>query len=299
MSAEVTMKSLYDKMTCLVALALFSVAIPGTQGCSLPLPPDALPQDGSGGAASRARAETDLVLSDQEMELFLLNARVATDFPSVITATTFPMALDLEWKGEIRKVAFKYGHVEREGVERPPLDSYRYEVAAYRLDRALGLKMVPVAVIRTINVEGALIGWVSNAFTEQQLRRMGRYPSDPRRLFQQRAVMNLFDALISNPYRRGSDQLIRPGEWKLHLIDHSRAFGTSRELPESFVSQRVSLPRSLLSSLEKLKGPSLKILLDGLVSDVQIEAMLERRDKILKKIAADRKQYGDATVFQN
>jgi hypothetical protein len=298
MPAEVVMKSLYDKITFVAALVLFSAVIAGTQGCSLPPPPEAWLEDGSRGGDSNGQVRTDSIRSDQEMERFLLNARVVTDLPVVIPATTFPMVLDLEWEGEIRRVAFKYGHSESEAVERPSPDSYRYEVAAYRLDRVLDLKMVPVAVIRTINVEGALIGWISNAFTEQQLRKRGSYPSDPQRLIQQQAVMNLFDALILNVYRRESDQLITPGEWKLHLIDHSRAFGTSRELPESFVSQGASLPRFLLRSLEQVEEQSLKILLDGLLSDAQIEAMLARRDKILKKIGADRKQYGDGTVFQ-
>jgi hypothetical protein len=299
MPAEVVMKSLYDKTTRLAALVFFSVVIPGTQGCSLPPPPEAWLEDGSGGGNSKPKVRTDSALSDPEMERFLLNARVITAFPAVIRATTSPMALEVEWEGEIRKAIFKYGHFESEGVERLPIDSYRHEVAAYLLDRVLGLKMVPVAVIRMVKTEGTLMAWVSKAFTEQQLRNIGRYPSDPQLLIQQQAVMKLFDALILNLSRRESDQLITPGEWKLHLIDHSRAFGTSRKLPESFVSKRASLPRSLLTNLEKLEEESLKILLDELLGDAQIEAMLERRDKILKKIGADRKQYGDAAVFQD
>jgi len=278
-------------MTFLAALTLLSVSIPGLQSCSLPPPPDSWLEGGSGGEQPSVSVRTDSAISDLEMEDFLLNARPHTDMPVLISATTFPMAMDVEWKGEIRKAIFKYRHSESRdpggsgsgGAGRGSLDSYRHEVAAYRLDRLLDVKMVPVAIIRTLNTEGALIEWISGAFTEQQLRKRGDYPGAPQQLIQQRAVMKLFDALILNVDRKESDQLITPGSWKLHLIDHSRAFGTSGRLPKGFVPQRASLPRSLLQNLENLEKASLEILLDGLVTDAQISAMLRRRDEILKR----------------
>lgn len=291
------MKNLSEKICRLAALVLLSVLIPGTQSCSQTRPsPDRL-ESGSRGGDSDYKFVKTSVFSDQEMERFLLNARVITPMPMAITSTTFPMALELRWEGKVRKAIFKYGHVESNGVAPVPLDSYRHEVAAYRLDRVLDLKMVPVAVIRTVGTEGALMEWVSNALPEPQLRKTSKHPSEPQRLIRQQAVMRLFDALILNPYRTGDDQLITPDDWKLHLIDHSRAFGTSSELSESFISQRADLSRSLLRKLEKLDKQSLKILFDGLLNDAQIEAILLRRGKILKKISADREQYGDATVF--
>ena len=126
--------------------------------------------------------------------------------------------------------------------------------------------------------------WVSGSFTEEQLRKRGDYSDTPQSLIQQRAVMRLFDALILNVSREESDQLITPGSWKLHLIDHSRAFGTSLKLPESFDPSSASLPASLLKSLENLEGTSLSILLDGLLNDSQILALLSRRDEVLKRM---------------
>jgi hypothetical protein len=301
------MTSLRDKMPFRTALLLVSVLIPWTQGCSLPPETEAWLEEGSGSRQSSVAVRADSVLGDQEMEQFLLNARVITAIPTPIPATTLPMPLDVEWNGEIRKAIFKYMHtgrpdsvhLEMEGAGPTSPDSYRHEVAAYRLDRVLGLKMVPVAVIRMLRMEGALIEWVSEGFTEQQLRARGDYPSAAQRVAQQRAVMQLFDALVLNLYRRRSDQLITPGNWKLHLIDHSRAFGTSMKLPESFAVRRGSLPGSLLTKLQNLEEASLKSLLDGLLNDAQIVAILRRRDKILKRIEVDQTHHSDDTVSQD
>ena len=261
------MKGLSRRGNCLSVLALLLVAVPGTTLT----------------AESRP--------SDQDMERYLLKAEV-TRIHMVMTATTYPMSVDLERKKEVRRAAFKYG--ESEG---PPLDNFRHEVAAYRLDRALDMHMVPVAVLRNIKTEGALIEWISPASTEQELREQGALPSDTQRLDEQRAVMNLFDALILNLDRKESDQLITTEDWNLHLIDHSRAFQTSTDLPESFVSQPCHLSKSLERKLEKLEAKPLAILFDGLLSKAQIQALLQRRDKILTKIAADREQMGDAAVY--
>jgi len=251
-------------------------------------------------------AGADSQLSDQKMERFLLKAEV-TRIHMVVSATTNPMAVDLERKGETRRAAFKYGqgerpdpgNVEYQGAEQPSLDSYKHEVAAYRLDRALDMNMVPVAVIRNVKTEGALVEWISDAYTEKELRDDGNYPSDPQRLDQQRAVMDLFDALILNVNRKEVEKLITPSDWKLHLIDHSRGFRTSSELPESFLTQPTSLPKSMLKNLEKLEKDSMEILLGEFLSAAQIDTMLARRDKILAKIEVDREQYGTDTIFQD
>jgi hypothetical protein len=294
------MTNLHDRKTFLAALVLASVLIPGAQGCTssaslqawLDEGPDEGLDEAPGDSQSSAAVRVDSLISDQEMENFLLNARVVTDMPRLIPATTMPMPLEIEWEGEIRKALFKYGHLEAPGpgssgndaAEGASPDSYRHEIAAYRLDRALGLEMVPVSVVRNFRQEGALMEWVSGSFTEEKLRKRGDYSDTPKSLIQQRAAMRLFDALILNVYREESDQLITPGSWKLHLIDHSRAFGTSMRLPESFDPSSANLPASLLKNLENLKGTSLRILLEGLVNDRQILALLSRRDEILKRM---------------
>jgi hypothetical protein len=172
-------------------------------------------------------------------------------------------------------------------------------VAAYRLDRALGLNMVPVAVVRHVKVEGAVIEWIQDAFSERERREKNLEPPDSERLVQQQALMHLLDALMLNKTRSETDQLIELDSWHLRLIDHSRAFRESTEMLPSFADRPACLPRSVLSKLEELDGESLNELMAELLSATQIRALLERRDKVLEKISADRERLGDSKVFQD
>jgi hypothetical protein len=243
---------------------------------------------------------------DLQMERFLLEARIVS-VEKMIRSTTYPMVLNLELDGTTGRAVFKYrddrrasdGPARSAAAEHFAAHGYRHEVAAYRLDRLLSLEMVPVAVLRVVKTDGALIQWIAEASSEKDLRERGERVSDSRLLRRQRAVMNLFDALIQNPDRRESDQLVAPGTSKLHLIDHGRAFGASTVLPESFTGKPASLPRKLLDKLEQLDEPSLREQLGDLLIDAEFAVLLERRDAILMKIAADRRRYGDSKVFQD
>jgi hypothetical protein len=217
---------------------------------------------------------------------------------------TGPLRVTLELDGKTYQAAFKSLHKVNRGVThlpgKPPqvhfTDSYRHERAAYLLDRQLGLRMVPVAVLRRVDgKEGALVRWVSDALTEQELRDQRRPQTEA--MSRQRYVMELFDALIDNIDRNTGNSLYALEGGRLYLIDHGRSFGVSKDLPEYFTGHVARLPRELLPRLEALDGQELQELLKGLVSKSRVKALLVRRDRILEKIEADRKEYGDDLVF--
>lgn len=176
-------------------------------------------------------------------------------------------------------------------------DSYRYERAAYLLDRELGLNMVPVAVIREVKRrEGAVIEWIDDA---SYVKDAPKRPTGPQvaELARQKAVMRLFDALIFNVDRNQSNYLVGDEDWRLHLIDHSRAFREVGTLPEFFQESRARLSPDLYRRLEALDEEPLTELMEGLISQGQVRKMLERRDRILEKIERDREEWGDNVVF--
>ena len=245
------------------------------------------------------------VADDAAIEAFLAAARVISD-EEIGTGVTRPRKLLLELDGEQRTAAFKTVKLHytrttrfnRDGFKVNFTDDYRYERAAYLLDRHLGVNMVPVVVLREIDGErGAVIDWVSDAFNEKERRERGLAPPDPLTLMRQREIMKVFDALILNEDRNLANELITPADWKLHLIDHSRSFRLQKRLLEGMEEEPMGLPRALHERLRALDRKMMTTLLGDLLSKAQIKALLARRDRILDKIERDRERYGDAVVF--
>ncbi len=243
--------------------------------------------------------------SDREMETILLEGRIV-DRESLDVGVTLPDRLWLEHDGRRVSAAFKYFDFERKGLTRfesaPPelnfKDSYRYERAAYLLDRLLGLQMVPVTVLRTVRAkQGAVVAWVDDSITEQERLKLGLAPEDIRVLIRQRAAMRLFDALIYNADNNLGNQLWTQEDWRLHLIDHTRSFRQQKSLPESFDKRPVSLTPELFEILRSLEEVQLEEALGDVLSPGEIKALRARRRLILEKVEHDRELYGDEFVF--
>lgn len=242
---------------------------------------------------------------DEEMERFLAEGEIVS-LEEIGTGITRPKKAVLRYEGRTAKAALKDVDVFRGGRtafesgrrEVNFTDNYRYERAAYLFDRRLGLGMVPVAVLRKVNgSQGAMIEWVADAITEEKRRAEDTKPDPPYLLSYQRSLMHLFDALIYNIDRNLGNQLYTLVDWKLHLIDHTRAFRTDRDLPPDFLTAPIRLPRRLVPVLESLDQQELRDLFEGLLSKAQVKALLARRDEILKKLERDRERYGEVMVF--
>jgi hypothetical protein len=244
-------------------------------------------------------------LSDAEIERFLLKGKIVQR-DKIPTGISHPLKVVLELDGQRRRAVFKTIDVRLRGVVRfkgvPPerdfTDSYKYDRAAYLLDRHLGMNMVPVVVLRTLSTRrGAVVDWVEEAIDGETRRDEKLDSSDSLTLKRQMEVMELFDALIYNTDRNLGNQLITTADWRLHLIDHSRAFRTHRELPKRFERRVTRVPRALYERLGALEEKPLVELTRGVLSKGQVRALLVRRDRILEKIDGDRERLGDAAVF--
>ena len=113
-------------------------------------------------------------------------------------------------------------------------ESYKSEIAAYELDKLLGLNMVPVVVERRVNNDdGAAVMWIEGVRSWETVLPLPK----PATWGFQLARMKMFDDLISNSDRNKGNLLV-DADWHIFLIDHSRAFVTDMKLPAGTAEHR-------------------------------------------------------------
>lgn len=163
-------------------------------------------------------------------------------------------------------------------------DSWRNEVAAYELDKLLGLGLVPPVVRRTIDGRtGSLQLWVEDVMTEHARNERKLAPTEPRarlRWHHQMHRLRLLHQLTYNTdYLNGENVLVDEG-FGLYAIDFSRAFRIQRELLER--DDLVCFSRAVLARLEALERGDLEERMEGLLDGMQVAGLLARRDRILE-----------------
>ncbi|MEE8522626.1 MAG: metallophosphoesterase [Thermoanaerobaculia bacterium] len=213
------------------------------------------------------------------LEKFLARSKL-TEIRELGRGSTRPRLVVLEKNGQTQRGIFKT--VEKVGDEVP--DRYQHEVAAYLLDRRLGLGMVPVTVLREIDGHrGSLQWWLEGAVDRRAAEAFDLEVYKTETTVEQLALAEIFDALIGNPGREPSDVLYPVSGDRVFLIDHSQAFPVSSELfwGEDEIPR---IPPELVEALRSLRRDSLEAELGELLSGRQIDALLERRDKILARI---------------
>jgi len=102
---------------------------------------------------------------------------------------------------------------------------------------------------------------------------------NPLRTSNQIQLMRIWDELIQNR-DRNQGNIIWTGDWTMWLIDHTRAFRLGKDLMKP--SELTRCDRGLLTRLKALTAESVeKAVGDSLVKGER-EAVLERRDRIVK-----------------
>lgn len=167
-------------------------------------------------------------------------------------------------------------------------ENYRSEIAAYELDKMLGLGMVPPAVEKDWRgAMGAAVLWVNGVRPWKEVERLPR----PVKWEIQIVRMKMFDNLIGNPDRNGGNFLV-DADWNLFLIDHSRAFISDTKLQVQHQridgvlwEKFVTLDEAALAPLKKWVGGG------------AVRAMLKRRDRMKVVIADLVQKRSEAAVF--
>ena len=133
-------------------------------------------------------------------------------------------------------------------------DSWRFEPAAYELDKVLGLRLVPPAVERTIDGKtGSLQVWVEGTITEDERGRRAVEDPDADHWNRQMYNARLLQQLTYNTDFRNVRNLLVDPAFRIYLVDFSRAFRTLTYLMVEDDLDRFS--RSALERLERLDAP--------------------------------------------
>ncbi|HVS16343.1 MAG TPA: hypothetical protein VMV46_20700 [Thermoanaerobaculia bacterium] len=200
------------------------------------------------------------------------------------------------WKVVIEHHGERLAAVWKPLVDQPRAmhrESWRAEVAAYRLGRYFGLDVVPPTVARTLGREqGSLQLWVDGCRVYREVPADAARPGY--RWLHQIDRMRLFDAFIDNSDRNAGNFLV-DHDWNVVLIDHSRALPLQlrpRELPEL----PVRIDAALLERLREVDAEDLRLLLGDLYSKLEIAAMLRHRDRVVRTVEKHLKR-GRAALF--
>jgi hypothetical protein len=192
-----------------------------------------------------------------------------------------------------RKARFKHINVAR--PENLIADSYTYEVAAYKLDKLLGIEIMPPIVERKIkNIKGSLQFFIEDCFSLDEKQRKKIKPPDEERFQDELAQITIFENLTYNK-RVIKDVLIHKSDWKVCRVDFSQAFAPTHELFPDFEASRCS--KKLYLNLKKLDKETVESKLGDYLYDKEIEALLVRKKLIIEKIEELIEQKDEKTVL--
>jgi hypothetical protein len=253
--------------------------------------------------AGQSKATTTSQLTPAEMETFLQKARIMgkKDAGAGVTGSLRVTLSD----GKLTHDA----HVQFVDITKPVFeagqhtelnfkDSYRFNIAAYRLARLLEIDTVPMSVER--NVEGkvaAVTWWVDDVKMNEKDRLTKKTMGpDPLRTSNQIQLMHIWDELIQNR-DRNMGNILWTGDWTMWMIDHTRAFRLGKTLlkPEDVTR----CDRGLLTRLKALTDESIEKAVGDSLMKGERQAVLERRDRIVKIIEERAARLGENVVLFN
>ena len=236
-----------------------------------------------------ASVQTAPALSDTQIEEFLLHAKVLKT-RSIKKGITGSLRATLS-DGKLTHDAHIQTVDEHQqqftgatgGVEFDFRDSWTFNIAGYRIDRLIGMNMVPVSVERHwAYSEAAYTWWLDDVVMDEEVRRSKKAePPNVETWNQQMQMVRVFDQLIANIDRNLGNLMITK-DWRLWPIDHTRAFRTNHELKTPANVTRAD--RAVVERMKSLDRESLKRATGKYLSSFQIDAVLARRDAILKRL---------------
>lgn len=181
------------------------------------------------------------------------------------------------------------------GVEINFRDYYKYNIAAYRLAKLLGLNMVPPYIERKIGADtGSVSWWVNGTTMESQRYKQNLKIPDPERWNEQMYAVRVFHELVYDTDPNLTNLLITT-DWQLWIIDLTRAFRTNTNLRDT--KNLVKCDRRLLARMRELDADTLKQNLGELLTKSELHGLEARRSKIVKFFDNEVKVKGESAVL--
>lgn len=251
--------------------------------------------------AVAASADADTPRTRPEIEAFMRSARVAAVRESS-KGVTRPLRLTLSdgtFTHDASFQAIDERKARMEGTNGQTefnfVDSWRYNVAAYRLADRLGLAgMMPVTIeYRYRSKTGSLTWWMDSLMDEGERLAKKLQPPNPALWNEDMLRMRVFMELVHDTDRNLGNVLVSP-EWRVIMLDFTRAF---RLWPTIRANELPRIDRLLLTELETLTGADLATSTKDYLSRGEVDAVIKRRDLIVEHFRARVKQLGEARVL--
>jgi hypothetical protein len=253
-------------------------------------------------AQTTAAPTAQPLLTQEEMEQFLRKADIVAT-KSIKKGVTDAKRVTL-FDGQLRHDA----QIQDVNIELPIFevgpkytevnfkDLFRYNIAGYRLSRLLGLDNVPMSVERKVQGKDiAMTWWIDDYMMDEGDRQKKQTVGpNPSRTAMQIHVLRVFDELIQNRDRNAGN-LLWTSDWKMWMIDHTRAFRLGKDLLKPQQLERVD--RALFAKMRELTASGLADAMGRNMTKDEIEALLARRDVIVKLFDDRIAQRGEAAVL--
>jgi hypothetical protein len=249
-----------------------------------------------------ALAADETPLTKDQIKEFLQTAEIINSKPSS-KGVTHPFRLTLS-NGTIThdasfqpinehasQMKLESGHVEFNFV-----DSYKYNIAAYRLAEILGVDdMMPVYVERKWKGQtGSLSWWLPVKMDDADRREKKIEPPDSDKWNKQMYRVRVFDELIYDSDPNLTNVLIGE-DWTVWRIDFTRAFRTTKDL--RVAKDLVKCDRQLFEKMKALKGDEVAEKTKNYLNKSEVNGVMARRDKIVATFQALIAQKGEKEVL--
>jgi len=232
-------------------------------------------------------------LRQKDIENYLRTARVISDIIDPQAGRTEGWIISLDDGKIARRGYFK--HMNRTRPHFIP-DSYKYEIAAYELNKLLNLDIVPPLVEREINgMKGSLQILIEDFMKESERKRRKIEPPDPINFQNTLEEINVFENLVYDECFDADDTFVQKKDWKVWRIDYSEAFAPfSDKMPGCKITR---CSKKLYQNLMKLEDDVIKAKLTPYLNEEELNALLNRKKLIIEKIKQLIKERGEESVL--